>query len=90
MKLISGMKPRIQETGCPMPTSITVIEIEKEIKSLSRDEQLMLMEKLVRQLRKSGQSESELDWKHLYGLGKDLWRTEDAQEYVNSLREDRM
>ncbi|MFA6222185.1 MAG: hypothetical protein WC647_07710 [Desulfomonilaceae bacterium] len=73
-----------------MPTPITIIEIEKEIKSLSRDEQLMLMEKLVRQLRKSGQSDSELDWKHLYGLGKDLWRTEDAQEYVNSLREDRL
>lgn len=79
-----------QKTGCPMPTPITIIEIEKEIKSLSRDEQLMLMEKLVRQLRKSGQSDSELDWKHLYGLGKDLWRTEDAQEYVNSLREDRL
>ncbi|MGC8604250.1 MAG: hypothetical protein ACP5VS_11250 [Desulfomonilaceae bacterium] len=73
-----------------MPTPSTITQIEKQIWNLSRDEQLMLMEKLVRQLRKSGQSERELDWKHLYGLGKDLWRTEDAQEYVNSLREDRM
>ena len=29
------------------------------------------------------------DWKPLYGLGKDLWKDEDAQEYVNQLREDR-
>lgn len=73
-----------------MPTPSTIIEIEKEIKSLSPDEQLMLMEKLVRRLRKSGLSQIELDWKNLYGIGKDLWRTEDAQEYFNSLREDRM
>ena len=79
-----------QETGCPMPTPITIIEIEKEIKSLSRDEQLMLMEKLVRQLRKSGLSQIELEWKNLYGIGKDLWKNEDAQEYVDRLREDRM
>lgn len=30
----------------------------------------------------------ELDWKALYGLGKGLWK-EDAQEYVNRLRENR-
>ncbi|MEW6162857.1 MAG: hypothetical protein AB1606_06060 [Nitrospirota bacterium] len=30
-----------------------------------------------------------LGWKGLYGLGKGLWKGEDAQEYVNSLRRDR-
>jgi hypothetical protein len=74
-----------------MPTPSTIIEIENEIKSLSLDEQLRLMEKLAKQLRKSGLSlKKELDWKNLYGLGKGLWEGEDAQEYVNSLREDRM
>ncbi|MFH0959035.1 MAG: hypothetical protein V1897_10070 [Pseudomonadota bacterium] len=74
-----------------MPSSSTIAEIEKEINSLSPDEQLRLMEKLARQLRKSGLSlTKELDWKNLYGLGKDLWNAEDAQEYVNSMREDRM
>jgi hypothetical protein len=74
-----------------MPSSSTIAEIEREINSLSPDEQLKLMEKLARQLRKSGLSLTmEPDWENLYGSGKDLWKAEDAQEYVNSLREDRM
>ncbi len=74
-----------------MPSSSTIAEIEREINSLSLDEQLKLMEKLARQLRKSGLSRTmEPDWENLYGSGKDLWKVEDAQEYVNSLREDRM
>jgi len=32
----------------------------------------------------------ELLWEALYGLGKGLWKKEDAQEYVNRLREDRI
>lgn len=30
-----------------------------------------------------------LDWKPLYGFGENLWKGEDAQEYVDRLREDR-
>ena len=68
-----------------------IVEIEKHIKSLSPDEQLWLMEKIAQHLRKSARPRrKELDWKNLYGLGKGLWEGEDAQEYVNSLREDRM
>ena len=74
-----------------MPSSSTIAEIEREINCLSPDEQLKLMEKLARQLRKSGLSLTmEPDWENLYGSGKDLWTAEDAQEYVNSLRQDRM
>jgi len=32
----------------------------------------------------------ELDWKKLYGLGKGLWNNENAQEYVNRSRQDRL
>lgn len=32
----------------------------------------------------------QLDWQGLYGLGKGLWADEDAQEYINRLREDRL
>lgn len=34
-------------------------------------------------------TKKDLGWKPLYGLGKDLWKGEDAQEYVDRLREDR-
>lgn len=69
----------------------TLAEIEKEIERLSPSEQLRLVEKLAHHLRKSGLSpKKKLDWKNLYGLGKELWKDEDAQEYVDRLREDRV
>jgi len=65
-------------------------KIGKEAERLSPEEQLELVEKLVRQLREKGLAKKEyLDWGKLYGLGKGLWNGEDAQEYVNRLREDR-
>lgn len=68
----------------------TLGKIEKEIEKLPPKDQLKLLEKLAHQLRKSGLAvKKELDWTNLYGLGKGLWRDEDAQEYVNRLREDR-
>jgi len=69
----------------------TVVEkIKKEVEGLTPKEQLELVEKLVRQLREKGVAKKEyLDWDELYGLGKGLWDGEDAQEYVNRLREDR-
>ncbi|MFN3531681.1 MAG: hypothetical protein ACK41Q_04090 [Candidatus Brocadia sp.] len=69
---------------------VTIEKIEKEIKDLSPQEQLKLLETLVHQLRKIYlPAIKELDWKKLYGLGKGLWEKEDAQKYVNRLREDR-
>ncbi len=73
-----------------MPKASTLGKIEKEIERLSPKEQLKLVEKLTHQLRKSGiKVKKERDWKDLYGLGKGLWKGEDAQEYVNRLREER-
>lgn len=65
-------------------------KIEKEIDKLTPDEQLRLVEKLVRELRKTKITDSkELNWDTLYGLGKGLWQ-EDAQVYVNRLRKERI
>ena len=73
-----------------MPKATTLGKIEKQIERLSPKDQLRLVEKLAHQLRKSGiTAKRELDWKALYGLGKGLWK-EDAQEYVNRLREERV
>ncbi|MGA1844917.1 MAG: hypothetical protein ACMUIS_10190 [bacterium] len=67
----------------------TLEKIEKEIEKLTPQEQLKLVERLAHQLRKAGLAiKKELDWNKLYGLGKGLWKGEDAQEYVNRLRED--
>ncbi|MBM4064934.1 MAG: hypothetical protein FJ266_04745 [Planctomycetes bacterium] len=63
--------------------------IEKKIEKLTPQEQLKLVKRLTRRLRKKYVSvKKELDWKELYGLGKGLWKKEDAQKYVNRLRED--
>ncbi|HSB06967.1 MAG TPA: hypothetical protein VLK23_17460 [Thermodesulfobacteriota bacterium] len=74
-----------------MPRGNMLEKIQKEIEKLSPKDQLKLVEKVAYQLRKSGVAvKRDLDWKSLYGLGKGLWKGEDAQEYVNRLREDRV
>ncbi len=74
-----------------MPRASILGKIEKDIERLSPADQLKLVEKLARQLRKSGiAARKGLDWKGLYGLGKGLWEGEDAQAYVDRLREDRV
>jgi len=73
-----------------MRKGVTLEKIEKEIERLTPQEQLKLVEKLAHQLRKTGLAmRKELDWNKLYGLGKGLWKGEDAQKYINRLREDR-
>ncbi len=68
----------------------TLGKIEKEVEKLSPQEQLKLVEKLAHNLRKTGiVTRKQLDWSGLYGLGKGLWKGEDAQKYVDRLREDR-
>lgn len=64
-------------------------KICKETEKLTLEEQLELLEKLSHQLRENLNVKKEyLDWNELYGLGKGLWE-EDAQGYVDRLREDR-
>lgn len=66
-------------------------KIEQQAASLSLREHIELIEKLTHQLKeKSIHLNQKLDWKDLYGLGKGIWAEEDAQEYVNRLREDRI
>ncbi len=72
-----------------MPRGTTLGKIEKEVEKLSPQEQLKLVERLAHKLRKTGIAKREIDWESLYGLGKGLWKGEDAQEYVNRLRENR-
>ncbi|MCL4377195.1 MAG: hypothetical protein M1409_02250 [Actinobacteria bacterium] len=74
-----------------MGKGITLEKIEKEIEGLTPLEQLKLVERLAHQLRKTSLiMKKELDWNKLYGLGKGLWKGEDAQEYVDSSRKDRI
>jgi hypothetical protein len=70
----------------------TILEtIEKQAGKLSLHDHIKLMEALLRQLKEKSITEpKELEWERLYGLGKGLWEDEDAQEYVNRLREDRL
>lgn len=68
-----------------------VIEhIAREADTLTLSEYTELLERLVQRLRIRYQPDMRAyDWKELYGLGKGIWGKEDAQDYVNRLREDR-
>ena len=50
-----------------------------------------LIERIARRVR-SVQTKSgiTLNWNDLYGTGKGLWRGDDAQDYVNRAREERL
>lgn len=64
-------------------------EIERQLKSLSIQDQKRLVARLTPRLRHAGNGKPS-DWATLYGLGKGLWKRVDAQVYVNRLRGDRV
>jgi hypothetical protein len=65
-------------------------KIESQIMSLPLSEQIHLIERIARRVR-SVQTKSgiALNWNDLYGMGKGIWREDDAQDYVNRAREER-
>jgi hypothetical protein len=68
-----------------------VTTLTKQAETLTLPEYIELIEHLVHRLReKNILAQEQLDWQELYGLGKGLWADEDAQEYVNRLREERV
>jgi len=73
-----------------MRKGTTLEKIEKDIEKLAPEEKKKLVEWLAHRLKKPGEGvKKEYDLRELYGLGKGLWVNEDAQEYVDRLREDR-
>ena len=66
-------------------------KIEKDAEGLTPQEQLKLVERIIHKLRQTGIAKRKtIDWNQLYGLGKGIWEGEEAQEYVNKLREERV
>ena len=65
-------------------------KIKNEAKRLTSDELLHLVDELIHELlgKRSHKCEHH-PWKELYGVGKGLWKNEDAQDYVSKLRADR-
>lgn len=77
--------------GKEMKKTLELENIAKQIESLPPQDQLRLVEKIAILLRKSRlTAKRELEWSGLYGLGKGLWDDEDAQSYVDRLREERV
>lgn len=69
----------------------TILErIKKEAEKLTSEELLKLVDEFIHRLIEKQITKGEkLDLNKLYGLGKGLWRDENAQDYVTRLREDR-
>ena len=66
--------------------SISYESILRNVESLSREEQLQLMSDLAAYLRTHERPEPRTSILELQGLGKDIWRGIDAQEYVDRER----
>jgi hypothetical protein len=68
----------------------TIIQsLECSVSQLPYEEQMAFIERLVHRLRgRRSKLASSERWESLYGAGKGLW-DQDAQEYVDTLREKR-
>jgi len=58
----------------------------REVEALSEAEQLRLVAQLSARLRRHTSTESSTSILDLQGLGRDIWRGQDAQDYVNHER----
>jgi hypothetical protein len=77
--------------GVRYMASTAVEQITREAETLPLTDYIDLIERLVHRLRDKGDTPPvQHNWQELYGLGKGLWDDEDAQDYVNRLREDRL
>jgi len=71
--------------------NVALERIRKEVENLMPDEQLKLVDILIHNLMKQEiVREKTVNLSAFYGLGKGLWKGEDAQEYVNKLRDERI
>jgi DNA-binding protein YbaB len=77
------------EYGCEKTDNPNLARIEQVIFNLPLQEQLELMEKMKNRLKEQSlkPNEAGFNWDEFYGIAKGIWN-EDAQEYVNRLRED--
>ena len=74
-----------------MRTADNLEKIESQIMNLPVSEQIHLIERIARRVRSVQiKSETTLNWNDLYGMGKGIWRGDDAQDYVNRAREERI
>jgi len=72
-----------------MKQTTSIERIQKQIEQLSTSEQLELLERITHELRvRSIPRRQTVEWGSLYGLMQGIW-DEDAQGYVNRLREER-
>lgn len=70
-----------------MGTSENVKDILSKVKSLNKEEQLSLLERLVLLVKKTERtSTSILKLTSLGGLGSELWKNIDVDEYLNEER----
>jgi len=74
-----------------MSSTDNLEEIERQIINLPVSEQIHLIERIARRVRSTqAKSGATLNWNDLYGMGKGLWKGDDAQDYVNRAREERI
>ena len=73
-----------------MRTANNLAEIESKIMNLPVAEQIHLIERIARIIRSAQMKPGTAnDLNDLYGAGKGIWESDDAQEYVNRARGER-
>ncbi|PKP57686.1 MAG: hypothetical protein CVT88_06800 [Candidatus Altiarchaeales archaeon HGW-Altiarchaeales-1] len=72
--------------------NVTLERVKKEIENMLPEEQLNLIDILIHKLisQRVVRKKTTVNIADFYGLCRGMWNNEDAQEYVNKLREERI
>lgn len=68
-------------------TTYVYREVLNQAQKLTPDEQLRLLEDLARLIRQQGSPKRKHSILELEGLGQEIWKGIDAQEYINQERD---
>lgn len=64
-------------------------QIEEILKTLSPNEQLLLVERIAQHLRQTEKKEKSIrHWREFRGLGKEIWKGIDTEKYIEKLRKE--
>lgn len=70
-----------------MPTTLNIMDILSQVKKLDKDEQFNLLVHLVALVRKEDGSKSDRKLSSISGIGSNIWKDIDIDEYVEQERQ---
>jgi RecB family exonuclease len=70
-----------------MPTTLNIKDILTQVRGLDKEDQFTLLERLVALVRKQDEPSNQSSLLSLSGIGSDLWRETNIDQYIDEERQ---